>query len=162
MTELRTTDLCDAHPDSVRVATPLLRDFGGRGAFHGRVVTLRVHEDNVLVRRRLESDGRGCVLVVDGGGSTRCALLGDRLARLACDNGWTGIVIHGCVRDSAELAHIPIGIKALYAVPRKSGKQGTGETDVALSFAGVHIAPGDYLYADPDGIVIAAHELRLP
>jgi regulator of ribonuclease activity A len=154
-----TADLCDQFPDSVSVAEPLFRDFGGRRAFSGPIETVRVREDNALVRQALESPGHGRVLVVDGGGSLRTALVGGRLAVLAEGNGWSGILVHGCVRDSAELGAIPIGIKALASCPRKSGKAGVGERGVAVSFGGVTFSPGAYLYADQDGVLIAARNL---
>jgi regulator of ribonuclease activity A len=111
------------------------------------------------VRETLETDGQGRVLVVDGGGSTRCALVGDRLAQLAYENGWTGIIVDGCIRDSDEISRIPIGVKARHAVPKKSAKRGAGERDVPVRFAGLTFTPGDYLYADPDGIIVAERDL---
>lgn len=157
--DLSTADLCDEFGDDVRVAGPLFGDYGGSESFSGRVETVRVFEDNVLVRGALEEEGRGRVLVVDGGGSTRCALLGDRLAAMAHENGWAGVVVNGCIRDSAEVAKLPLGVKALHAVPRRSGKEGSGERGVAVEFAGVSFSPGDYLYADADGIVVAERGL---
>lgn len=156
---MKTTDVCDAHPKAVRIAEPVFRDFGGRCAFDGPAVTLRVLDDNVRVRAALEEPGQGRVLVVDGGGSMRCALLGDVLAALGADNGWAGVVIHGCVRDTSDLAGIALGVKALAAHPRKSRKQGRGERDVTVAFAGVTIRPGDHVYADEDGLVVAAEAL---
>jgi regulator of ribonuclease activity A len=120
---------------------------------------VKVFEDNVLVREALETDGQGRVLVVDGGGSTRCALVGDRLAQLAYENGWTGIVVDGCIRDSEEISRIPVGVKARHAVPKKSAKRGIGERDVPVRFAGLTFTPGHYLYADPDGVVVADRDL---
>ncbi len=154
-----TTDLCDEFGEGVRVAEPLFWDYGGASAFHGPVSTVRVFEDNVLVREALEEDGRGRVLVVDGGGSTRCALVGDQLAALAHENGWAGIVVNGCIRDSAEISFTPVGVKALNTLPRRSAKEGAGERDVSVSFAGVELFPGEYLYADEDGIVVADRDL---
>lgn len=159
MTSPATADLCDAHPGRLRIVAPLLRDFGGAARFHGPVATVQVFEDNVLVRALLETPGEGRVLVVDGGGSLRCALLGDNLAQTACDNGWRGVVVFGCVRDSAVLATIPIGIRAVATHPRKSGKRAEGQQDGVLRMAGVAIAPGQYLYGDEDGIVIASQAL---
>lgn len=157
--QFATTDLCDEFWEAVRVAEPLFGDFGGSGTFFGRIETVRVFEDNVLVRAALEEEGRGRVLVVDGGGSTRCALLGDRLAAMAHENGWAGVVVNGCIRDSAEVAKLPLGVRALHAVPRRSDKRGSGERGVSVEFAGVSFAPGEYLYADADGIVVAARDL---
>ncbi|MDX1594351.1 MAG: ribonuclease E activity regulator RraA [Gammaproteobacteria bacterium] len=154
-----TADLYDEHGDALQVAAPLFRDFGGRHAFHGRVVTLKVHEDNSLVRETLGESGDGRVLVVDGGGSLRCALLGDNLARMAAANGWSGVVIHGCIRDSVEIARLPVGVKALATHPAKSRKRGEGQRDVVVRFADVAFAPGSYLYADEDGLVVADEAL---
>lgn len=152
-----TTDLCDAYADTLQIAEPMLGDFGGHEAFHGPITTVKVFEDNVLVRRALEEAGEGRVLVVDGGGSLRCALLGDRLAAMAADHGWAGVVVYGCIRDSAEIAGIPLGVKALTTHPMKSFKRGEGQRDTAVRFAGVSFEPGHYLYVDADGIV-ASHE----
>ena len=148
-----TADLCDAH--DLDVADSLFRDFGGRLAFAGRIETVAVHEDNLLVRQALEQPNDGAVLVVDGGGSLRRALVGDRLAALARDNGYRGIVVHGAVRDTAALADIAIGIKALGACPRRSDKRGRGQRGVAVTFAGITFHPGHFLYADGDGIVVS-------
>jgi regulator of ribonuclease activity A len=158
-TRFTTADLCDEFGSLVRVAAPVLRDYGGTASFHGQIATLRVLEDNVLVRETLETDGRGRVLVVDGGGSTRCALVGDKLAQLAHERGWSGIVVNGCIRDSGEISRVPIGVRALHAVPRRSGKEGVGDRDVPVSFAGIKFDPGDYLYADVDGILVAERNL---
>lgn len=157
MNDFSTADLCDAH--EVEVLEPVFQDYGGVRRFAGPVATVRVFEDNVLVRALLETAGEGRVLVVDGGGSMRCALLGDNLAQMACDNGWRGVVVYGCVRDSAVLATIPIGIRAVATHPRKSGKRGEGQQDGVLRMAGAAIAPGQYLYADQDGMVIAPQAL---
>jgi regulator of ribonuclease activity A len=154
-----TADLCDEFGSLVRVAEPLFKDYGAIGSFSGQITTVRVFEDNVLVREALEEEGGGRVLVVDGGGSSRCALLGDKLARMAHEHGWSGIVVNGGVRDCAELAVVPVGVKALHAIPRRSGKEGVGDRDVPVSFAGISLDPGEYLYADADGIVVAGRDL---
>ena len=156
-----TPDLCDQFGDLLQVAEPRFRDYGGTAAFAGAIETLKVFEDNALVRRVLESPGRGRVLVVDGDGSLRCALVGGRLAALAADNDWRGVVVHGAVRDAAELAAAPTGIKALALSPRKSGKAGTGVQGAPVSFAGVTFMPGHFLWADADGIVVAERDLTL-
>jgi regulator of ribonuclease activity A len=156
---LSTPDLCDRFGDLLQVAEPCFRDFGGSVAFAGEIATLRVREDNALVRKTLETAGRGRVLIVDGAGSVRSALVGGNLAALAAGNGWRGIVVHGAVRDSAELGAAATGIKALALSPRKSGKSGAGERDVTVSFAGVTFTPGHYLWADADGIVVAERNL---
>ncbi len=158
--ERSTADLCDAHND-IQVVQPLFHDFGGRRAFHGPIATVRIADDNTSVRALLEQPGAGRVLVVDNGGSLRCAVVGDQLATLLHDNGWAGIVVYGCVRDVAELAAESIGIKALAAHPRKSEKGlHTGHTGRVLEFAGARIAPDDWLYADTDGVLVSARQLH--
>lgn len=154
-----TADLSDDHPD-VQVADPQLRDFGGLPHFAGPIQTVHAPEDNSLVRQELEKDGKGRVLVVDGEGSMRCALLGDRLAALAIEHGWAGVVINGCVRDTDALAGMRVGIKALASHPRRSEKRGRGDVGVPLGFAGVAFEPGAWLYADADGVVVADRPLH--
>jgi regulator of ribonuclease activity A len=156
-----TTDISDALGDAARVAAPIFSDYGGRKAFAGQIATVNCFEDNSLVRQALEEAGDGRVLVVDGGGSTNCALLGDMLASLAHRNGWAGIVVNGCIRDSAEIANIDIGVKALATHPRKSRKQGLGDRDVPVDFAGIEFTPGEYLYADPDGVVVTSEPVSI-
>ena len=156
-----TADLCDSYTAEVRVAAPIFRDYGAAIAFGGPISTVQVYEDNVLVRAALEEPGAGRVLVVDGGGSLRCALVGDLLAALAQRNGWVGIVVHGCVRDVATVGRLPIGVKALASNPLRSAKLGSGARDVPVTFAGVTFAPGEYLYADADGILVAERALDL-
>ncbi len=155
------TDLSDAHDAQLRYPYPVFNDYGGRACFYGPVITLRAFEDNSLVREAVEQAGDGHVLVVDGGGSLNCALFGGNLATLAANNGWAGVVIYGCVRDTEELAAANVGIKALAVHPRKSEKRGRGTRDIPVHFAGVSVAPGDWLYADRDGIIIAAQDLNL-
>jgi regulator of ribonuclease activity A len=155
------TDLSDAHDAQLRYPNPVFNDYGGRACFYGPVITLRAFEDNSLVREAVEQAGDGHVLVVDGGGSMNCALFGGNLATLAANNGWAGVVIYGCVRDTEELAAANVGIKALAVHPRKSEKRGRGTRDIPVHFAGVSVAPGDWLYADRDGIIIAAQDLNL-
>ena len=150
-----TADLYDAHGESLQVLAPLFRDFGGRSAFEGPVVTLKVFEDNSLVRAALEEPGDGRVLVVDGGGSLRCALVGDQLGVLGVKNGWAGIVVNGCIRDAEALGRLDIGIKALASNPRKSVKKGEGTRAVPLRFADALIRPDAYVVADADGILVA-------
>ncbi|HEY8012063.1 MAG TPA: ribonuclease E activity regulator RraA [Rudaea sp.] len=155
-----TTDLSDAHPEA-QVCDPILVDFGGTRAFHGAIATVKVFEDNTQVRATLEMPGNGRVLVVDGGGSRRCALVGGMLAELAVKNGWAGIVVYGCVRDTAELAAQALGIKALAVHPRKSEKGlHSGQAGRTLEFAGVCFRPGVWLYADADGILVAESALH--
>ncbi|MFV8835990.1 ribonuclease E activity regulator RraA [Aquisalimonas sp. APHAB1-3] len=157
---LKTTDLCDDHSDNLSIASPMFRDFGGRREFHGPISTVKVFEDNSLVREALSEPGEGRVLVVDGGGSMRCALLGDNIAELAINNGWNGVVVYGCIRDSADIATMDIGVKALNTHPLKSVKKGVGERDVSVTFAGITIRAGQYLYADEDGLIVAQEALH--
>ena len=149
-----TSDLWDAHSDEAIVCELQLRQFGGVTAFSGEIATVRCLEDNVLVKQRVAEPGNGRVLVVDGGGSLRCALVGDNVAGLALENGWAGLVINGCVRDVEALATLAIGIKALGSNPRPSGKDGAGELDVPVSFGGATFTPGATLYSDADGILV--------
>lgn len=156
----RTADLCDRHEERVRagelrVLEPLFNSYGGRDAFHGRISTLKLFEDNSLVRKALEADGNGRVLVIDGGGSLRCALVGDQLAALAVKNGWAGLLVYGCIRDSAAIGAMDIGLLALDTHPLRSVKKNTGEADVPVTFAGVTFLPGHYLYADTDGVLVS-------
>lgn len=155
---LATADLCDAHPE-VQVLSLPFREFGALRAFSGRVRTVRAPEDNSLVRTALEEPGEGSVLVVDGGGSMRVALLGDNLALLAVKNGWAGVIVYGCIRDSAAISGMALGVMALGTCPRKSEKKNAGERDVTVEVAGVRIHPGQFIYADPDGVIVAQHEL---
>lgn len=152
-------DLCDAHPDELHVLSPQFQDFGGRSKFSGPVVTVKCYEDNSLVKTTLAEPGEGSVLVVDGGGSLNCALLGDMLGAMARDNGWQGIVVYGCVRDVEILRTIDIGVRALRAHPVKSDKRGRGQRDVSVHFANVEIKPAFHLYADDNGIAVAERDL---
>jgi regulator of ribonuclease activity A len=154
-----TADLCDADEAGVRTTEPVFSIFGERLTFGGPIRTLRVFEDNSLVKEVLASAGDGAVLVVDGGASTRCALLGGNLAELAAANGWAGLIINGCVRDVHEINACDIGIRALATCPRKSEKRGQGEKDVELNFAGADFVPGEYVYCDRDGVIVAARDL---
>ena len=157
---LMTTDLSDAHPEA-QVCEAVLHDFGGKKAFHGAIKTLKIFEDNALLRATLETAGEGRVLVVDAGGSLRCAVLGGNLGALAVKNDWAGLVVYGCVRDTEELAGQAIGVKALAAHPRKSEKGlHSAHADCAVSFAGVTFRPGAWLYADADGIVVSEKPLH--
>lgn len=152
-------DLCDEFFPQIKILDPVFSTFGGQHKFQGKVVTIKCFEDNSLVKETLNSDGWGKVLVVDGGGSLRCALLGDMLAAMAARNGWQGIVINGCVRDVEILKTINIGVYALNCFPLKSKKRGQGELNVTLEFAGVRFEPDNYLYADENGIVLAKRAL---
>ena len=152
---MTTSDLFDANPGAASCETQL-RQFGGVRSFSGRIATVHCLEDNVLLRAAVSEPGDGRVLVVDGGGSFRCALLGDNIAELAVSNEWAGVVINGCVRDVVALAELPIGIKALGTNPRPSGKTGAGEVDVPVTFGGAEFAPGAMLHADDDGVIVIA------
>ena len=157
--EFLTTDLCDAHETRVRVVAPMFRSYGGRRAFCGKIATLKIFEDNGLVRKALESPGNGRVLVIDGGGSLRCALVGDQLALLAIKNGWNGIVVYGCIRDSRAIASMDIGVFALATHPQKTVKKNQGDIDLPVSFGGISFNAGEWLYADEDGVIVSATEL---
>jgi len=149
-----TSDLWDEHRDDAIVCELQFRQFGGVAAFSGPIATVHCHEDNVLVKQRVAEPGNGRVLVVDGGGSLRCALVGDNVAGVALANGWAGLVINGCVRDVEALASLPIGIKALGTNPRPSGKVGNGEIEVPVGFGGATFTPGAMLHSDADGILV--------
>ena len=156
-----TADLYDEHEENLQIATPMFTDYGGKHRFSGSVSTVKVFEDNSLVRAALEESGEGKILVVDGAGSLRCALFGDMLAELGQSNGWEGVIVYGCIRDSAVISKMDIGVKALNTNPRKSVKKGIGDRDVVVTFADVSINSGDYIYADEDGIVISNEKLTL-
>jgi len=153
-----TCDFCDIHKDDLsgnfRVLAPLYKDYGGLSRFCGEVVTVKCHEDNTPVKEAVESAGRGRVLVVDGGGSLRRALLGGNLAASAARQGWAGLVIDGCVRDLAELRAAQVGIRALANNPLPTVRQQPGHTDIPVLIQGVQVRPGDWLYADEDGMVV--------
>jgi regulator of ribonuclease activity A len=159
LTEIRfkTADLYDIHEEHLRICNPGFRNYGGHRAFHGPIATLQCFEDNSKVSEQLELAGQGRVLVVDGGGSLRCALMGDILAQKALDNAWAGILVNGCIRDATEIGEMGIGVMALATNPRKSVKQGVGDTGVEVTFSGVTFRPGEWLYADEDGIVVLDH-----
>ncbi len=156
----KTADLCDAYGEIVHVASPVLTDFGGIVAFHGTIVTIVVDDDHVPVREMLSQPGNGRVLVVDNGGSLACAVLGDHLTQLAIDNEWAGIVVNGCVRDSAELHNMPIGIQALATCPRRSERRSPAQTECPVNFAAIEFKPGAHLYADDDGLIVADQALQ--
>jgi len=153
-TPVPTADLVDQYGTELRVCETQFRQFGGCRAFAGPVRTVSCHEDNGLLRELVRAQGSGCVLVVDGGGSLRTALVGDVLAGAAQTNGWAGLILHGAVRDSVALAGLDLGVKALGTNPRTSGKTGAGAVDVPVSFGEVTFHPGDVLHADDDGIVL--------
>ena len=154
-------DICDEFLPEIQVLQPLFQAYGGQKKFSGEVVTIKCFEDNSLVKQTLGTDGHGKVLVVYGGGSLRCALLGDLLGAMAAKNGWQGILINGCVRDVEILKGIPIGVSALNCLPLKSKKRNEGQLNIPVSFAGANFSPGQYLYADENGIVVARTKLEI-
>ncbi len=154
-----TADLVDEFEDRVHSCTVQFRQFGGRLRFGGPIRTVKTREDNALIKATLSQPGQGAVLVIDGGGSLQAALVGDIIAGLALANGWAGLVIFGAIRDTVALAQLDLGIKALGSNPRKSGKTGAGELDVAVEFGGVSFRPGHWLYSDEDGVLVADERL---
>ena len=160
-----TCDLLDDHPEKdIQVVSPSIdgkcfKSYGARQSFGGQIVTVKCFEDNSRVKELLATDGTGKVLVVDGGASIRCALMGDMIAASAVNNHWNGVVIYGCVRDVDAIAELDLGVHALAAIPRKSQRQGIGEIEISLYFGGVSIHSGDYLYADNNGIIISKEKL---
>ena len=158
MTDFSTPDLSDAAPDA-RALELQLRNFGQVTRFGGAVVTIKCHEDNSLVKACVEESGAGRVIVVDGGGSRRRSLLGDMLAEKAVANGWAGLVIHGVIRDVDEIARMPLGVQALGTCPVKTDKLGAGQRDIPLQLGGVTVKPGDYIYADNNGVIVSERAL---
>ena len=164
MTSLLTTDLLDNNEpliqqEQLRIVAPMFQRYGGKTAFAGKIVTLKLFEDNSLVRAVLGEPGTGKVLVIDGGGSMRCALLGDQLAEMAVKNGWEGVVVYGCIRDSAAINGLPLGVRALNTHPLKTVKKNIGERDVNVTFGGVTLKPGEWLCADEDGVIVSTTSL---
>lgn len=159
MLDFKTTDLCDDYSDELQISDMAFRSFGKKTRFSGKIETVSVYEDNVLLVEALESVQEGSVIVVDGGGSNRCALLGERLARIAQLRKLSGVIINGYVRDSVDLAKMNIGILALGTNPLKSKKDGTGERNGKSHFGGVDWNPGEYVYVDEDGVIISKQPL---
>ena len=160
----QTADLLDNNEDKLRAGTlrvvaPMFRSFGGKTAFCGAVSTLKLFEDNSFVRKALEGPGNGRVLVVDGGGSLRRALVGDQLALLGVKNGWAGVIVYGCIRDSKAIGAMDIGAFALATHPQKTDKRNEGQVDVSVTFGGVTFVPGEYVYADEDGVIVSPTSL---
>lgn len=161
-----TADLCDANErlfDSgeLQVMAPGLLRFGGSGRFFGTAQTLKLFEDNTLLAQAVKETGQGRVLVVDAGGSTRCAVLGGNLARSAADNGWAGVIVYGAVRDVEEIDACALGVRALAVTPRRSVKRGEGQRDLIVSVCGALVRPGDWIYADRDGVLVSSQPLHL-
>ncbi|MDE1264106.1 ribonuclease E activity regulator RraA [Vibrio aestuarianus] len=159
--EYNTSALCDIYLDQVDVVEPMFSNFGGSASFAGQLTTIKCFEDNGLIREVLEQDGLGRVLLIDGGGSLRRALIDAELAALAEENEWEGIVVYGCVREVDELEDMSIGIQALASIPVGASAQGVGEVDVAVNFASVTFLPEDYLYADNTGIILSQEPLNV-
>lgn len=161
--DFKTADLCDQFEnrlgESLFVAAPLFQSYGARPRFSGEVVTIKVFEDNSLVRTALSEKGQGKVLVIDGGGSLRCALVGDQIAILAAEKGWEGLVVYGCIRDAADIGSIHLGVRALNTHPQKSIKKNVGERNTPVTFAGVTFRPGQWIYVDEDGILLSQTKL---
>ncbi|WP_339724932.1 MULTISPECIES: ribonuclease E activity regulator RraA [Maribacter] len=154
-----TADLCDKHPDLLLCCDSIFQSFGNKKKFFGKIVTIRLFEDNSLVRLQLETDGNGKVLIINGGGSLRCALIGDQLAALSIRNNWSGIIINGCIRDSDLINTMDIGIRALATCPVKSIKRNIGEKDIPVKFGGVTFIPNQFVYVDVDGIILSQKNL---
>ena len=157
---MKTADLSDENPN-VQICEPIFQSFGGNSKFHGPIRTIKCFEDNSRVREAVAEKVDGAVLVMDAGGSKRCAMLGDILAQKAVDNGWAGVIINGLIRDSAEINQMAIGVKALGTIPIRSVKEDLGKADVEVSFAGVDFRVGEYVYADEDGIIVSDKPLSL-
>ncbi|OXX74807.1 ribonuclease E activity regulator RraA [Vibrio sp. V19_P1S1T109] len=159
--EYNTSALCDIYLDQVDVVEPMFSNFGGSASFAGQLTTIKCFEDNGLIREVLEQDGLGRVLLIDGGGSLRRALIDAELAALAEENEWEGIVVYGCVREVDELEEMSIGIQAIASIPVGASNQGIGEVDVPVNFGGVTFLPEDYLYADNTGIILSPEPLNV-
>ena len=159
MMDWTTADLCDNYISELSVAQPIgLKDFGGKKSFCGEMVTIEALENNPLVRQTLSENGQGKVLIVDGGGSLKCAMMGDNIAELAVKNAWEGVIIFAAIRDSRAISELNIGVKAMGVIPIKSGKNEIGILNKTLHFAGVNFVPGEYIYADEDGIVVSKNK----
>ena len=152
-------DLCDEYPDAVQVVSPMFRNYGARTSFGGEIVTIKCYEDNSLVAKQVEEPGEGKVLVVDGGGSLRCALLGDNLANRAANSRWEGVLVYGCIRDVDEIGKIQLGVQALASNPMRSIKRDGGLLNQFVNFGGVSFVPGQYVYADNNGVIVSVRQL---
>ncbi|KZX81737.1 ribonuclease activity regulator protein RraA [Oleiphilus sp. HI0009] len=157
-----TPDLCDEYPDLVEVVEPMFHNFGAVDAFGGEIVTVKCFEDNSVVKEQVGLPGEGRVMVVDGGGSKRNALLGDMLAEKAAANGWSGLIIYGCIRDVDVIRQTQLGVQALGTNPRKTEKRGLGDLNVEVKFGGVVFKPGHYVYADNNGVIVSPEPLSMP
>lgn len=155
-----TADLSDANPGKVQIVLPGLSNFGGESRFYGEMVTLKAWNDFSQVRELVKSPGTGKVLVIDNAGAMHCAVLGDLLAAAACENGWRAVVVNGCIRDSAEIAGMQLGVRALAAIPARGDNLGRGDVGLELNFLGAVFRPGEYLYGDADGILLSPSPLH--
>lgn len=155
----KTADLCDENEGRVQVVQPGLWNYGGLKRFHGEIVTIKARGDFSLVREQVRSPGKGQVLVVDNDGSMDYAMLGDMLAAAAVENAWQGVVINGCLRDSADISVMEIGVRALATIPQRGSAQGEGELNTEVEFLAARFRPGEYLYSDEDGILLCADSL---
>ena len=155
-------DLFDMHADKLSLAQPIFNDYGGKKLFHGEIVTVSCYNDNSKVKELVATDGRNKVMVVDGGGSMRHALLGDMLAEKAAKNGWEGIIIYGCIRDVDVIMETELGVQALATNPLKTDKRGLGDVNVKVKFGGVDFVPGQFVYADNNGIIVSPEKLEMP
>jgi len=157
--QFQTADLSDEYPQEFDCASPIFRPYGKRTAFWGQITTVKIFEDNSYVRKLLETKGQGKVLVIDGGGSKRCALVGDRLAQLSIDNKWEGIIVYGCIRDSRIINEMHVGIRAINTCPIKSIKRNIGEENITVKFAEIAFIPGHFVYVDEDGVLVSSKKL---
>ena len=162
MSNIITPDLCDAYPDLIQVVEPMFANFGGVDAFGGEMVTIKCYEDNSVVKEQVGLPGEGKVLVVDGGGSMRAALLGDMLAEKAAKNNWAGIIVYGCIRDVDIIAETDLGVQALASHPKKTDKRGLGDLNIPVTFGGVTFVPGQFVYADNNGVIVSPTALDMP
>lgn len=156
---ISTPNLCDAHPELIRVVDPVFKNYGDKSSFGGEIVTVKCFEDNSRVKELANTEGTGKVMVVDGGGSLKKALLGDLIAQSAADNGWAGFIIFGCIRDVEPIGTMKIGVKALNSIPLKTERKGVGEKDILITFAGVTFNPGEFVYSDETGIIVSSEQL---
>ena len=157
-----TPDLCDEYPDLVQAVEPMFGNFGARESFGGEIVTVKCFEDNSKVKELVDTDGTGKVMVVDAGGSMRRACLGDMLAEKAVNNSWEGIIMYGCIRDVDVIAQLDLGVQALGSHPMKTDKRGLGDVNVSVTFGGVTFEPGQFVYADNNGVIISPEKLSMP
>ncbi|RCU45133.1 MULTISPECIES: ribonuclease E activity regulator RraA [Corallincola] len=159
--EYNTSELCDIYLDSVDVVEPMFASYGGRSSFGGQVTTIKCFEDNGLIRDAVQEDGSGRVLLIDGGGSLRRALVDAEIAETATDNGWEGLVVYGCIRDVDAVGEFELGVQALASIPVGADGESIGEVDVAVNFGGVTFLPEDHLYADTTGVLLSAEPLDI-